>query len=165
MFWLGIFFACSQEEGKKVEDPEELNVEHPDDTPEQSNEVGYEELPPGKALLRVSMALRGTRPSKFELLQMIEDPERLQDLATGYVNSDEFGDTIRDMFAEILLVRTGRSYAKKDEMSTFNEIDRQRALSEEPLALIESVVNQDLPFTKIVTVSWSVMDEVAATKY
>jgi hypothetical protein len=135
-----------------------------DDTGSQPAELVA--LDPVEQLTRVSMALRGVRPSLADLDRIAADPDALSTLATEYVNTPEFGRTVRDMYAEALLIRRiNSSLPEEGEFDGWNRMEREAAMTEEPLALIERVVMDDLPLTEIVTADWTVLDEAAATMW
>src|SRR5262245_52194681 len=54
---------------------------------------------------RISMALKGTRPSIADSRAVDADPAALGAIVDGYLESDEFGATLRDLHNEALLVR------------------------------------------------------------
>lgn len=123
-------------------------------------------MAPVKQLTRVSMALRGVRPSQADLDTFLADPGALESLAQAYVNTPEFGQTVRDMYAEALLVRkAGSALPASGAFDGFTRMERERAMSEEALALIEAVVMNDMPFTEVVTADWTVLDEAAAAMW
>src|SRR5437868_10925907 len=62
-------------------------------------------LAPAERLNRISMALRGIRPSYDDLLAVEDDPSLLEDIVDEYLNDPKFGDTMRDLHAETLLNR------------------------------------------------------------
>ena len=63
-------------------------------------------LSPTDQLTRVSMALRGTRPSMADYQAILQDPDALPSLVDTYLDSPEFGATVRDLYAEVLLMRS-----------------------------------------------------------
>lgn len=115
------------------------------------------------------MALRGIRPSVADLDEVREDPSQVVSLAETYAESEQFVETTKDLFAEVLRMRSaalmlptsvGRDGAEPLVLGTLREM--QDALAEEPLNLIAEVVRQDLPFSEIVTADWTVLDDVGA---
>ncbi|HEX2677706.1 MAG TPA: hypothetical protein VHM19_13735, partial [Polyangiales bacterium] len=67
-----------------------------------SAEVEY--LTPSEHLVRASMALRGIRPSLEELAAVRKDPKYVAAIVDYYLDSPEFGVTMRELHAEALLV-------------------------------------------------------------
>lgn len=133
----------------------------------KSEEPGVERLDPVGHLVRASLAVRGIRPSVDEIEAVREDPEALGALVDGWLDSPEFGETVRDMWAEILMLRD----------DTFNQLPSLGALqgssleqifrgtTEEPLKLIEYVVMNDRPFTEILTADYMLTDDITARIY
>lgn len=124
-------------------------------------------LDPVGHLVRASVAVRGTRPTVEEIEAVRVDPDALEGLVAGWLDSPEFGRTVRDMWAEILLLRN----------DTFNQLpalgplegrdldDLYQGTVEEPLALVEHVVTNDRPLTELVTADYVLTDEITATMY
>ena len=61
-------------------------------------------LTPTEHLARASLALRGIRPSLAELQAVAAEPDRIAALVDRYLESAEFGATIRDLHDELLLL-------------------------------------------------------------
>jgi hypothetical protein len=120
-----------------------------------------------ESLLRVSMAIRGKRPSAADLQSVEQHPERLEQLATGYLESDDFGATIRDLYNEALKVRVAASlfpagFAARDELAGEDVQRIGVSVTEAPLRLIEHVIREDRPLTEIVTASYTLADSYVA---
>ena len=123
----------------------------------------YVPLDAEAALVRATTALTGLRPTAEELETVRTTPERLADIVAGYVERPEFGETIKDMYAEILLMRSLELVLPNIgliEDALRSEI--RDALSEEPLDLIREVVITDRPFTDIVRANWTVLNGLSA---
>ncbi|HUJ57940.1 MAG TPA: hypothetical protein VLX92_05595 [Kofleriaceae bacterium] len=125
-------------------------------------------LTPTEHLVRASMALRGVRPSLAELQAVAKDPGQLPHLVDTYLDSPEFGDTIRDLHNEVLLLRVQRpeltpSNAGPLGNRSFGEVTR--SYFDEPLRLIEDVVMNDRPYTEIVTADYTMADDIVAAIY
>jgi len=129
----------------------------------------WEGLSDADRLIRASMVLRRIRPSVDELERVKADPGAYADIVDSYLESDEFGLVIRDMWAQILLLRT----------DTFNQLpllgeleghgytlqDVFDSQTEEPLRLVEHIVMNDKPFTEIVTAEYVLVDSLNARMY
>jgi hypothetical protein len=113
-------------------------------------------LSPTDRLLRTSMALRGLRPSVEELGWIQQDPALLEELVDDYLDSPEFGLTVRDMHAEALLLRGVEPVLPSiDLLDGYTQGEIARALSEAPLRLVEEVVMSDSPYTEILTADYA----------
>src|SRR4051794_12248246 len=100
-------------------------------------------LTPTQHLTRASIALRGVRPSIADLQAVDADPSKLSDLVDTYLDSPEFGKTIRELHNETLLVRVEQgtmTYPNLAPLTTKTAREINDGLFEEPLALIEDVV-------------------------
>jgi hypothetical protein len=118
-------------------------------------------LPPRHQLVRISTALRGVRPSAEE--RETTDPAARDALIDAWLDDPRFGATVRDLYAELLLMRsTELRLLQTGPMASVPMGEISRALSEEPLALIEHVVMHDRPFTEIVTADYTLLDGRAA---
>jgi hypothetical protein len=125
-------------------------------------------LTPTEHLVRASMALKGTRPSVDDLKAVDADPSKLDSLVDAYLDSAEFGETVRDLHNEALLVRTDTVIFPSGfpAIGALKGYDVQRiniSVQEEPLRLIERVVMDDRPYSEIVTADWAMADGVVAT--
>jgi hypothetical protein len=130
-------------------------------------EPTYTLLSPSEQLVRVSMALRGERPTPEDLDRIEADPDALDALVDEYLHTPEFDDTIRDMHAELYLVRadTNDPFPPLGIMSDQTMQTLYYASSEEPLRLVEHVIHNDLPYTEIVTADYVVASELLAKMY
>ena len=130
---------------------------------ENTEIITYTPMESVEALHRVSLALRGVRPSQQDIDAVLADSGQLSIIADGYTASEEFVDTIRDMYAERLRMRAiGLILPNVGELAGTTTTQRQWALSEEPLDIIAEVVRYDEPFGNIVTADWTVLDEMSS---
>jgi hypothetical protein len=127
----------------------------------------YAWLSPVEHLVRASMALRGVRPSPEDVLAVEADPGALRGVVEEYLASPEFGATIKDMHAELYLVRadTNDPFPALGPMASYTMQELYAATSEEPLELVRHVVEADLPYTAIVTADYVVANRVLAEIY
>ncbi len=139
----------------------------PSAPPVQDPSGGVVRLAPEEHLVRASIALRGLRPTVAELDAVRADPAQLEVLVNGYAQSAEFGLTIKDMWAEILLLRndTFLQLPALAELEGYNLNQIYQSTTNEPLELISRIVMDDRPFTDIVTSQSMYADEVVAKMY
>jgi hypothetical protein len=124
-------------------------------------------LSPVDRLIRASIALRGIRPTITDMQAVRSDPSAFDDLVAQYVETPEFGDTIEDMWSEILLDRND-SYLQPPARGALEGYDLNElytSTTEEPLKLIRDIVETDQPFTSIVTADYMLTDDVVAKMY
>jgi hypothetical protein len=113
------------------------------------------------------MALRGRRPAVEDLAAVTADPTTIGEITDRYLESPEFGATMRELHNEELLVRTGwfnfpAGFQAKAPLQDEAVADINRALMEAPLALIEYVIMNDRPYTEIVTAPYAMVDHIGA---
>jgi hypothetical protein len=124
-------------------------------------------LPPAEHLIRVSLALRGTRPTIAELEAVQQDPAALRPMVRDWMESEPFLATVRDMWAEILLIRndTFHQLPALGVMRPYKLDDIYQGTVEEPLELVEYIVSEDRPLTELVTADYMLTDEISAKIY
>ena len=79
------------------------------------------------------MALRGTRPSLEEIQQVIDNPDEIYNLAETYVESSEFTETVKDLYAETLKLRAIESQMPVvGALDDYTQQEVHTSLTEEP---------------------------------
>ena len=99
-------------------------------------------------LLRISMTVRGTRPSIEEYDAVDANPDAVVDLVDAWLDDERFGATVRDIENQTLLVRWEQANRDLPEGAPI-QFEWTRLRNEEPLHLIEYVVMQNRPYTDI----------------
>lgn len=133
----------------------------PDDTGDGT--VVY--LTPTQHLTRASLALRGMRPSLEDLRAVDANPDALPAIVDRYLTSPEFGETIRELHNETLLLRVEQNFLTFSPIGGLTGATATRingAVFDEPLRLIEDIVMSDQPYTKIVTADYTMADGAVA---
>ncbi|MCB9706453.1 MAG: DUF1588 domain-containing protein [Myxococcales bacterium] len=125
-------------------------------------------LPPSEHLIRISMALRGKRPSEADLAKVEEDPATLPGIVDAYLASAELGPIIRDLHNDALLsiVDFGAppaGFLAKGAIAGTDPYAVNRSIMEAPLRLVEHIVVNDRPYTEIVTADYTLADNIVAT--
>jgi hypothetical protein len=127
------------------------------------------QLEPTEQLVRLSMALRGLRPSPDDVALVQSDPSQLQAIAERYAASEAFAEVLADMHGEQLLVRAdGLPKLVLPQLGPMEGVPlgTSRPSEEEwPLQLVRHVARNDLPYTEVVTADYTFADEVIATAY
>ena len=167
--WFAITLACASNKTTEqiTQDSSDTNPSEDTggaiDTAPPAIETSYILLPELQQLNRISMALRGVRPDAADILLVLDDPTELDAVVDRYLNSPEFGQTIRDLYAEILQMRAyDINLPALGPLTDKTSIERSNALSEEPLGLIENIVMSDRPLHEMVTLNSSHLDPTAA---
>lgn len=111
-------------------------------------------------LTRMSLDLRGVRPSIAEIEQIEADPEALDTMVDTYLSDERFGDRVADLFSEVFLTRT-ETYQVSFEAFDLDGIaypDILRSIGDEPLQVLATIATEDLPVTDLVTADWTMAD-------
>lgn len=124
-------------------------------------------LPSTEHLVRVSMALRGVRPSAEELAAVEADPAAIEGIVDGYLQDPRFGTIVRDLHNDALLVLADflvfpAGFVPKGPVADVDIYRLNRSITEAPLRLVEHVVTTDRPYTEIVTAEYTLADEIVA---
>jgi len=126
-------------------------------------------LSPTDHLLRASMALRGVRPSLADLDAVAADPGALPGIVDTYLEDPRFAETVKDLYAEALLLRAQLNPSMLAYRGPLVDLDDAAYLAstpEEPLKLIEWVVQDPKrSFAEIVTTDVVLVDEVGAAAW
>ncbi|MBK7825317.1 hypothetical protein [Nannocystis sp.] len=126
-------------------------------------------LSPTDHLVRVSMALRGVRPSADDLADVAADPTLLPMFVDDYLADPRFAETVKDIYAEALLVRAqlnGSMLAYRGPLLDLDDATYMASTPEEPLQLIAWVVSDPTrSFSEIVTTDTVMVDEIGATAW
>ena len=138
------------------------------DAPSGAEGPATEALSPTEHLLRASMALRGVRPSLEELRAVQENPDYLPAIVDYYLDTPEFGATIREMHAEQLLVGVDPAiypagFPPIGDLAGMDVMSINRSVVEAPLRLIEHVVMNDRSYHQVVTADYTLADPVTST--
>jgi hypothetical protein len=123
-------------------------------------------LSPTEHLARASLALRGLRPSIADLQAVADDPAQVPVIVDRYLDSPEFGETIKELHNERLFLRVEQNVLALPSVDalagkTFQEVNS--AVFEEPLRLIEDIVMSGRPYTEIVTADYTMANGTTAT--
>lgn len=131
--------------------------------------AGDATLAPAEQLARLSVALRGLRPSVDDLALVEADPSQLDAIAERYATSDAFAEVLADMHGEHLLVRAdGLPKLVLPQVGAMEGIPlgTSRPLEEEwPLQLVRHIARGDLPYTELVTADYTFSHPVVATAF
>jgi hypothetical protein len=135
---------------------------------------GPAEAPTERAVLdpleharRVSMAVRGLPLTDAEIDAVVADPQALPDLLDGWLDSEAFGDEMRDLHAASLWTRVDTDF-EFPALGPLAGTEGQAivtSVGEGPLRVIEEVIRSDLPYSDILAVDWTMTDGVLAKVY
>jgi hypothetical protein len=121
-------------------------------------------LGPEAQLIRAAMALKGTRPTVAEMDRVANDPAALAAVVDGYLDTAEFGETVRDMHNATLQMRRllGMFFPLRNELANIqpNANDLRSALTEEPLRLAEYIIREGRDYREIVTADYTLANDL-----
>lgn len=120
------------------------------------------EMDPVRLLTRLSLDLRGVRPSDDEIARVEADEAAVDELAGELLSDERFGVRVRDLFSEIYLTRTESWPVSAETLGLSDEAAYDVALGEEPLRIVSRVATEDLPYTEVVLADWTMANEVLA---
>lgn len=117
------------------------------------------ELDPGHLLARISLDLRGVRPGLEEIAAVEADPTRIDTYVDTYLQDPRFGERVRSLFADRYLTRQDYWYVTAADYGLTDEPAFAAAVGDEPLRILSTVAEQDLPYTDLVTADWTMAEE------
>lgn len=131
----------------------------------ERNDVVY--LTPMQHLIRISLDVRGTRPTIAEIEDVERNPGRVRHYTQQYLQDPRFAERVKEIWNEALLTRQDRPYfpGPPEMIGVRTEDEFARAAGNEPLELIAHVVTKDRPFTEIVNGGYTVANDVLAAYY
>ncbi len=118
-----------------------------------------------RLLSRVSLDLRGTRPTPAEVEQVTADPAALEDIIDTMLLDARFGERVRSMYAEIYLTEADYFMVSAEDFGIQSTPDFLAAIGQEPLRILEHVASEDLPWTEIVVGDWTMADATLAAMF
>jgi hypothetical protein len=149
--------ACAQPNAS--DDADESHASDDASTTSSDSGTPSARLSPAAALERISVSIRGIRPSAEEIAAVDADPESLGQIAANYVASPESSAWLADLHNEALLVRVSASifplgFAARGEVADRDVQGLNLELIGAPFALIDHVIRDDLPYSTIVTADY-----------
>jgi hypothetical protein len=117
-------------------------------------------------LSRISLDLRGVRPTEDEIARVEADPAAVDALVDEFLQDPRFEQRVIDLFAEVYLTRTENYLVDFSGVELlYPTDDLLRSIGEEPLRIVAHAAMNDLPATDIVTGDWTMADEILASIY
>ncbi len=99
-------------------------------------------------LARLSLDLRGTRPSLAEIESVQADDAVLEDYAAAWVREDAYLDRVGWIWNDAVHTAVWSStYTRFGDLS----FDQWRVMGQEPLRIVRAVVAEDRPFSDVIT--------------
>ncbi len=134
-----------------------------DPAPEET----FSALPARESLVRLSLELRGVRPSEDELATIEADPDAYDAFVDRWLDDPRFYGRMREVFNLRYLTRTGDTYFEPAEAG-LEELDAALvgdSIGEEPLRLLTYILENDLPYSYMVTADHTMADPYLAAMW
>lgn len=114
-------------------------------------------------LIRLSVELRGVHPSEAELETVDENDLAYEAYVDQWMEDPRFIGRMKEIFNQRFLTRTGDTFYNPMErgISIDNRVMAD-IIADEPLALLEHILVNDLPYSEIVTADYSMANPALA---
>ncbi len=119
-------------------------------------------------LIRLSMDLRGVRPTEFELatFEQADDATAASSAyaqaADEWIADPRFLGRMKELFNQRFLFRTGDVYFPTDDIDGLEGIDERvmaEVIANEPMNLLQYTIENDLPYSTMVTAPYTMANE------
>jgi hypothetical protein len=159
-----LVLGCGSEKTQPPALPEpEVLTEEAETEAEQEQELGGPD--PVAQLFRVSLDLRGVRPTLEEIEAVEADPGAYSELVDVYLHDERFLDRIRSMYSEVFLTRQDSYTVSGWDYGVDDEFLFARSVGDETLRILSTIVDEDLPYTDLVTADWTMANEALAAAF
>ncbi len=133
-----------------------------DPTPDTQDAADIPEMSSTELLTRLSLDLRGVRPSVDELQRVQADPAAVDALLDEYLQDERFGMRLADMWSEIYLTRADAFYIEPAEYGIDDRPGFIDAVGNEGLRMLARIADEDLPWTELVVGDWTMANHLLA---
>ncbi len=112
-------------------------------------------------LTRVSLDLRGVRPSVAEYEAVEADADALEASVDTFLADERFADRVVALFSEIYQTQADTPLVSYSGTTT-DYPKMVASMGQEPLRVLAYIAQHDLPYSTIVTADWTMADEYIA---
>jgi len=139
--------------------------------PDATAQDGWDDLilplrDPVEVLTRISLDVRGVRPTIAEIEAVEADPSALDALTAEFLDDPRFGDRVMGLYAEVYLTEADSFiYLDATDFGLDSQADFLEAVGQEPLRILSHVATEDLPYTELVTADWTMANETLAAMW
>jgi hypothetical protein len=133
-----------------------------------STDPGERRIGDAELLTRLSLDLRGIRPTAAELDAFEADPSTYDAVVEAWLADPRFGQRVADLWSEVYNSRNGTFFVDFTGVSNqtgFHEDTLQGSVAEEPLQVLAWLADHDEPYDQLVLADWTMADEVLAQIY
>lgn len=115
-------------------------------------------------LKRLSVDLRGVHPTEVELQAIEANPELYEQFVDRYLHDPRFLDRMDELFNYKYLTRTGETFFEMDDayLRGLDEDVVAASIDDEPLKLVRHIIENDRPYTEVVTAQYTMADPITA---
>jgi hypothetical protein len=125
-----------------------------------------ERLPAREQLIRLSVDTRGVHPDASELAVIESNPDNYEGFVDRYLQDPRFLGRMREVFNQRYLTRTGDTYFSPSEAGIRGDSTEVAAsLADEPLMLVSHIIENDLPWTELVTADYTMANPTVAAMW
>lgn len=161
-----LLLACAQTELSParpiIDEPTEVAEDSPDPV---APDPEVDHLGAVGALARASLDLRGIRPSLTEIEAVEADPTLLDATIEAYLHDARFPGRVRDLFAQIYMTRQDYYYVYASDFGLSDQAGFVASVGEEPLWILSTIADEDLPYSDIVTADWTMANELLGSSF
>jgi hypothetical protein len=113
-----------------------------------------------RLLNRLSLDLRGVRPTVEEIERLEADPAEIDALMEEFLYDERFHLRVMDLFSEVYRTRSEGYVISAIDFGLDDDAAFLEALGDEPLQILGYIADNDLPYTDLVTADWTMANEV-----
>ena len=115
-------------------------------------------------MFRVSLDLRGVRPTLDEINRLEGDPDAYETLVNEFIEDERFGQRLINMYSEVFLTRADGYTVDADDygLASDQQFAFVRSVGDETLRVFAHIVENELPYTDLVTADWTMANELLA---
>jgi hypothetical protein len=163
-YWLALLgLGCTEDKTAPALPDPVVQTEEGEDTQEQDKDEGGPDYV--AQLFRVSLDLRGVRPSLQEIEAIEADPAAYKTLVEAYLFDERFPERVRSLYSEVFLSRQDAYTVSAADhgLSSEDEFLFARSVGDETLRIMSTIAQEDLPYTELVVGDWTMANETLAT--
>ena len=144
--------------GQVDEIPPEVNY------PAEEPDPDYGGPDPIAQLFRASLDLRGVRPTLAEIQRLDTEDDAYETMVHEFIDDPRFTQRIVNMYSEVFLTRadsytvSARDYGLPDD----RQFEFVRSVGDETLRVFARIIEDELPYTELVTADWTMANELLA---
>lgn len=114
-------------------------------------------------LRRLSVDLRGVLPTQAEYNEL--STRSALDFVDEFLYDERFGQQVRGLFTDYYRTEIDLFSVSGSDFGVASEVSFREAVGQEPLRIIQEVVESDVPWSTIVTANWTMANETSAQAY